>query len=137
MRNKFLAAIAIASVVVPATAVIVSSATAQHAAKIQPFSQAAFAAAQKAGAPILIDVYAPWCPVCRAQAPTINQIANDPSSAKLVIFRIDFDTQKAEQRALRVTGQSTLIAFKGARETGRLRGDTDPARIAALVATTR
>ncbi len=35
------------------------------------FTPAAFEAAEKAGKPILIDVTAPWCPTCRAQAPVL------------------------------------------------------------------
>lgn len=102
-----------------------------------PFTQAAFDAAKAAGKPILVEVHAPWCPVCRAQQAGIAAAQHDAANADLVVFRIDFDSQKAEQRPLRVTRQSTLIAFNGARETGRLLGDTSPAAIARLVATTR
>jgi hypothetical protein len=35
-----------------------------------------------------------------------------------------------------VRTQSTLIAFRGTKETGRLAGETSAAKIAALVATT-
>lgn len=102
-----------------------------------PFTQAAFDAAKAAGKPILVEVHAPWCPVCRAQQAGIAAAQRDAANADLVVFRIDFDSQKTEQRPLRVTRQSTLIAFNGARETGRLLGDTSPAAIARLVATTR
>jgi thioredoxin 1 len=118
-------------------AVLPDAAEAQQAAAIRPFTTAAFAEAQAAGRPILVDVYAPWCPVCRAQEPGIRQAMQDRANEGLVVFRIDFDDQKAEQRALRVTGQSTLIAFRGRQETGRIQGVTDASRIAALVATTR
>ena len=33
----------------------------------KPFDAASFQATQAAGKPILIDVFAPWCPVCKAQ----------------------------------------------------------------------
>jgi thioredoxin 1 len=105
--------------------------------RFTPFTQAAFNAAKRAGRPILVDVYASWCPVCRAQQPAIDAAAADPANRGLTIFRLDFDSQRAEQRPLGVTGQATLIAFRGQRETGRLMGERDPAAIARLVATTR
>lgn len=109
----------------------------QQQVRAIPFTQAAFDAARAAGKPILVEVYAPWCPVCRAQQAPLIAAQNDPANADLVLFRIDFDSQRAEQRALRVTRQSTLIAFRGNRETGRLLGDTNRAAIARLVASTR
>jgi thiol-disulfide isomerase/thioredoxin len=100
-----------------------------------PFTPAAFEAAQKAGKPILIDVNAPWCPVCRAQAPTLAALPAVPEFQGLTVFSVDFDTQKDVLRALGVQKQSTLIVFAGAKETGRSVGDTNPDTIRALVAT--
>ena len=87
--------------------------------------------------PVLIDVYAPWCTVCARQQPLIESAAKDPANKDLIIFKLDFDKQKAEQRQFRVTKQSTLIAFDGKRETGRLLGSTDAKSIASLLASTR
>ncbi len=102
--------------------------------KITAFSNAALAAAQKAGRPILVDVHADWCPVCRAQAPVIEKLAADPANAKVVFLRLDFDSQRNERAALRATSQSTLIAFRGRKETGRLQGVTNAGQISRLVA---
>ena len=49
------------------------------------------------------------------------------------MFKIDFDTQKDDVRALKATSQSTLIAFKGETETGASVGDTNRTSIAALL----
>ncbi|RDS82410.1 thioredoxin family protein [Dyella psychrodurans] len=106
--------------------------TVAQAQPIQPFSTAALKAAQAAGQPVLVDAYASWCPICRKQAPTIDAMTNDPAFAKLVILRLDYDNQSAEKRALGITQQSTLIAFHGAKETGRLVGVTDPDQIKSL-----
>ncbi|WP_233843402.1 thioredoxin family protein [Dyella sp. 2HG41-7] len=99
---------------------------------IQPFSTAALKAAQAAGKPVLVDAYASWCPTCRKQAPTIDAMASDPAFAKLLILRLDYDNQTAEKRALGIQQQSTLIVFKGDKETGREVGLTDPDQIKAL-----
>lgn len=99
---------------------------------VKPFSLAALKAAQARGQSVLIDVYAPWCPICRAQAPTIDALATDPAYAKLQILRLDYDHQTAEKKALGVSRQSTLIAFRGTKETGRVVGITDPAQLREL-----
>lgn len=99
---------------------------------IQPFSTAALKAAQAGGKSVLVDAYASWCPICRKQAPTIDAMANDPAFSKLLILRLDYDNQSAEKRALGITTQSTLIAFDGSKETGRLVGVTDPDQIKSL-----
>lgn len=102
----------------------------------QAFDQKAFEAAQAAGKPILIEVSAPWCPVCKAQAPILARLKRDPRFKELVSFDIDFDSQKDLLRRFSVQKQSTLIVFKGKRETGRSTGDTDAGSIEALLAKT-
>ena len=101
------------------------------------FNRAAFEQAQAADKRILVDIWAPWCPTCRAQEPIVNSVAAARGNEDLVVFRVQFDDQKAEVRRFAAQRQSTLIAFRGSRETGRLVADTNPDRIAALVATTR
>jgi len=103
------------------------------AAQKQKFDQKAFEAAQAAGHPILIDVSAPWCPVCWAQAPIIARLASEPRMKSLAIFTVDFDSQKELLRRLKVQKQSTLIVYKGGKEVGRSTGDTNAGRIEALL----
>lgn len=131
-------ALALASAGVLATSAMVAPATAAApAVRFVPFTQKAFDAARAAGKPVLVEVHAPWCPVCARQQAGIAAAQGDARNKGLITFRIDFDTQKDVQRPLGVTSQSTLIAFKGRTETGRVLGVTDPAAIARLIATTR
>ena len=99
----------------------------------KPFDAAAFAEAQKAGKPILIDVFAAWCPTCRAQNPILVQLTRDPKYKDMAVFKVDFDTQKDALRAFNAQSQSTLIVFSGETEKGRSVGDTDKDSIAALL----
>ncbi len=103
------------------------------AAQIVPFNTQAFAAAQAKGRPILVDVYAEWCTTCRVQGRHIAAIVQDRAFANLVVFKLNYDTQKEERRRLGVTRQSTLITFNGRKETGRVIAQTDRPAINALI----
>lgn len=113
-----------------ATAIVVSPALAET---VPSFDAKAFADAQKAGKPILVAIHASWCPTCKAQAPILSELRADPKFRELVYFVIDFDSQKDLVNRFGARMQSTLIAFKGAKEEGRSVGDTNRASIYALV----
>ena len=97
------------------------------------FTPAGLEAAQKAGKSILVEVHAPWCPVCKSQTSVLSKLEADPRFANLAVFRVDFDSQKDALKALGVQKQSTLIVYKGASEKGRSTGATDPMSIEELL----
>ena len=68
-----------------------------------------------------------------AKSKSLTQLTREPKYKDLVVFKVDFDTQKADVRALKANSQSTLIAYNGETEKARTVGDTNPASIAALV----
>ena len=117
-----------------AAVAIVAMAAPAQAAEQKDFSAAAFAAAQAQGKPILVDVAAWWCPVCASQISTIRKIIAAPEYSQLIIFKINYDKQKAEWKSFGVMKQGTLIAYRGKKETGRLAFQTDKTQIAALLA---
>jgi thioredoxin 1 len=103
------------------------------ATETRTFDPKAFAEAQKAGKPIFIGVHASWCPTCKAQDPILSELMSTPKFKDLVYFVVDFDGQKDAVKSFGVRTQSTLIAFRGDKETGRSVGDTNRASIAALL----
>jgi thioredoxin 1 len=115
---------------------LAATATVARAAEVVPFERAAFVAAQNAGRPILVEVRAWWCPVCASQGSAIRATITDPAYANLIVFRINYDKQKRELPAFAVTKQGTLIAYRGARQVGRLDFVTDRAKIRELMALT-
>ena len=97
------------------------------------YSPEALAAAQEAGKPILVDVYAGWCSTCKAQQPILAGLTSQPKYKDLVVLRADFDKDKEALKALGVQKQSTLIVFKGDKEMDRSVGSTDPVAIEGLL----
>ena len=144
MRKLFILFAVVFALVSGATVTVVTTAMTSDAAfartalaaETRTFDQTAFAEAQKAGKPIFIGVHASWCPTCKAQDPILGELMSAPKFKDLVYFVIDFDGQKDAVKAFGVRTQSTLIAYKGDRETGRSVGDTNRASIAALLDTT-
>jgi thioredoxin 1 len=99
----------------------------------QAYSPDAFSAAQKAGKGVIVHIFAPWCPTCRAQEPILHKLEAEPKFGGVEAFRVDFDGQKDAVRAFKATSQSTIIVFKGAKEVGRSVGETSPKAIADLL----
>ncbi len=119
-----------------AAAALVAMTQLAQAYEAKTYDDAAFKAAQAAGSEILVHVTAPWCPTCVSQHKTLSEIGKKPDYAKLAVFNIDFDTQADAMKSFKANSQSTLIAFKGATETGRLVGATKADAIEGLLQST-
>lgn len=107
-----------------------------QAFEAKKFDDAAFKAAQAAGSEILVHVTAPWCPTCVSQHKTVTELGKKPEFSKVTVFNVDFDSQGDIWKGFKANSQSTLIAFKGATETGRLVGATKADAIEALLQST-
>jgi thiol-disulfide isomerase/thioredoxin len=119
-----------------ALGVAISSLASAHALEKRKYDDAAFKAAQSSNKSILVDISATWCPTCKAQHKVLDSLAKRPEFAEIVVFEVDFDTQKDALKAFNARQQSTLIAFKGAQETKRLVGETATASIEGLLKST-
>lgn len=97
------------------------------------YSPAEFARAQAAGKTIVVDVHADWCPTCRAQQPTLDALRGEPRLKGAVFVKVDFDTDKGFLRQYRIPRQSTVLVFKGARETARSIAETRPAQLRSAI----
>lgn len=99
----------------------------------KPYDAKEFAAAQAAGKSVVAFVSAPWCNACKKQHQVLDKVASDPALADITVYSIDFDTQQAIWRDFKVPAQSSMVAFQGTKETGRLVGDTSEAGVVALL----
>ena len=127
-------AILACAIALPLAATAFAGAFAVTGAIPAAYTPTAFADAQKAGKPILVEIHASWCSVCAAQAPILGELLATPRFKDMVVFRVDFDSQKDAVKAFGARSQSTLIVYNGKTEAGRSVGDTGKASIEALLA---
>jgi thiol-disulfide isomerase/thioredoxin len=98
-----------------------------------PFDQARFDAARSAGQPVAVVFHADWCPTCRAQAPLLQDLTQQPEFAPVTLYVANYDTEKKLKKSLGVTQQSTVVVFKGGKEVARSTGDTHEESLASLL----
>ena len=114
------------------TAALMLAGAAQATSPV-PFDPAAFEAAQAQGRPILVQISAPWCPICKTQKPILATLSAEPRFKDLAVFTIDFDSQRDLVRRFEARMQSTLIAYRGKTEVGRSVGETQAEWIEQLL----
>ncbi|MEQ1814447.1 MAG: thioredoxin family protein [Candidatus Nitrotoga sp.] len=121
--------------IVKAVLLLISSAffSLAVAGEIKPYNQAQFDKLTAAGKPVLLAIHADWCPTCKVQKPIINDLMGQDAYKDVTTLMINFDADKLLLKQYKVRKQSTLIAFKGAKEVGRSLGDTTKAGIESLV----
>jgi thioredoxin 1 len=112
--------------------------TASYVAPVYAFEQktfdaAQFKSAQDGGKPVVVHVTAPWCPTCKAQHQVLDTLSKNTAYDAVTVFTVDFDSKPDVWKSLKARSQSTLIAFEGAKETGRLAGETAVKPIEALI----
>lgn len=113
--------------------IVCAAAQSAMASAERPYSDQAFKAAQDAGKPILVEIHADWCPTCKAQRPILDKLSSQPTYAPIERFRVDFDSQKNLVKRFKAKMQSTLVLYKGKAEVARSVGETDEARIRAML----
>ena len=96
-----------------------------------PFTKQIFTAAQTSGKHIVVEIWKKGCPTCKAQKPTIEAAKKRHPNA--VFLDINFSEQKKDVNFFNVNKQSTIIVFKGQKETGRVTGETNPEKLITLM----
>ncbi|MEP3051050.1 MAG: thioredoxin family protein [Erythrobacter sp.] len=95
----------------------------------QTYDEPTFTMAQAKGQTIVVDVYADWCPTCRAQAPILDEIRKDNIGNEVKFVKVNFDDEKDFLRQHRIPRQSTILVFDGENEIVRTIAETDRSRL--------
>ncbi len=83
-----------------------------HAVERQPFTKALFDKAQADGVPVLIDIYAAWCPTCERQQTILSRYFREHPSSSVLTLVVDFDKDKNWVTYFKAPRQSTLYLYK-------------------------
>ncbi len=107
----------------------------QAAEAFQPYTPERFAQLQREGKVVLVDVYAPWCPTCRAQAPVMTRLLQEKPFADIVALRLDWDDQRALAKQMGAPRQSTFFVFRGGQKLGTSVAETNETRLRMFLST--
>lgn len=97
------------------------------------YTPAAFDMAQEEDRLIIVDVFATWCPTCKAQAPILDELQAEAALENAVFFKVDYDEHKMFLKDHRIPRQSTILVFDGNMEVARSIAETNRERLRAVV----
>lgn len=101
---------------------------------IVPYSAATLSQQQQAGKAVALHFHASWCPTCLAQDKVLDSFRSDPLFPAVTLLVVDYDKERELKRQLGVRTQSTIIVYRGNKETARIAGTTDAAQLRAALA---
>ena len=96
---------------------------------IAPYSAEALKGAQSAGKPVALHFHASWCGTCRAQERAFQGMKDAPELKDITLLVVDYDAEKPLRQSLNVRSQSTVIVYKGNKQTAMVAGETEPAAL--------
>jgi peptide-methionine (R)-S-oxide reductase len=97
---------------------------AASAAQAYPAYDKSAEEAIKRGDKVLLHFHAEWCPTCKRQEKVLQGLEKDPLLKSVRLYKVDYDKEDALKERLKVRSQSTLVAFRNGKETGRLLSKT-------------
>src|SRR5262245_52244768 len=66
---------------------------------------------ERAGLPVLVDFWAPWCGPCRMVSPALEQIASE-LAGRIKLVKVNVDSSPALQQRFGVQSIPTLMVFR-------------------------
>lgn len=101
----------------------------------EEYSPARFEELMQRDEPILVEVYASWCPTCLIQHEAFETLHEEGRAPKIRGIRVDFDRDAEFIEQHRLQGTGMLIIFKKGVEVTRAAGLVTPDKILRFVQT--
>ena len=83
---------------------------------------------ERAGLPVLVDFWAPWCGPCRVMAPQFEAAARE-LEPRVRLAKVDTEAQPALGARFGIRSIPTIVLFRGGRELARQSGALSAADI--------
>jgi thioredoxin-like negative regulator of GroEL len=93
-----------------------------------PYEETKVQEAMTGGKPVLVEVYADWCPSCKKGHVALEKALD--GVADIAAFQIDFDKDEELLKKYGVEEQGTVLIVKEGKEVARLAGEH---RVEAIV----
>ncbi len=88
----------------------------------EAYEPRAFAELMRGPEPILVEIYASWCPTCLAQQKAFRALSSRGQLPHIRYVRVDFDRDRDFVERYRAEGTGLLIFFDEGREIARAAG---------------
>lgn len=76
---------------------------------------------EQAALPVLLDLWAPWCPPCRMIAPTIEELSAE-LAGRVKVGKLNIDDNPTTTNRFNVRSIPTLLVLKNGKEIDRIVG---------------
>ncbi|PIQ27416.1 thioredoxin [bacterium (Candidatus Blackallbacteria) CG17_big_fil_post_rev_8_21_14_2_50_48_46] len=86
----------------------------------------------KAGSPVLVDFWAPWCGPCRLVTPVVEEIAKE-YEGKLKVVKVNTDDNPQTAVNYHISGIPSLLLFKEGQVADQIVGAVPKARLSNMV----
>lgn len=95
-------------------------------------SDATFAQDIRAGVPVVVDFWAPWCGPCRIMAPVLDELSRE-LAGKVRVVKVNVDENPRAPAQFGVQGIPTLVLFRDGEAVDQIVGVTQKAALRARI----
>lgn len=101
----------------------------------QDYTPAHFETLMQSGEPVLVEVYASWCPTCLLQHKALETLEEEDRAPEFAALRVDFDRDETFRKQHNIYSTGLMLIFQNGQEIARETGLVTPEKILAFTKT--